>query len=407
MTDAPSTTSADVGLPEIVSPAEWRVSFETLLTKEKQLTTARDALSAARRRMPMTKVDAGYRFIGPHGEVGLLDLFEERRQLIVYRFFYACDVEGWPEGACSGCSMFADSVTHPAHLAARDTTLAFVSAAPQERIETYRDRMGWSVPWYTLVGDDFSRDFDVAEHFGLNVFVRDDEEVYRTYFVNGRGVETIGPAFTFLDLTPLGRQEHWEDAPPGRPQGDPYQWWRRHDEYAGRTRMGRSGGRRRHHFRRAERHEARQLEALQKRSTSHWDYPDGFFDWAGDAVRISESYIADNPVVVLVDDESHKLGFYSFTATEDGLLLDRMFLDVARIGEGLGRVLWRHAVQTARELGVTEFVIGADPNAAPFYEAMGARWYAAKPTEEPTWTVQMYRYTLTSQTSIGEADQRA
>jgi predicted dithiol-disulfide oxidoreductase (DUF899 family) len=177
MTDAPSRTHADVGLPEVVSPAEWRASFEAMLTREKALTAARDEMSAARRRMPMMRVDTGYRFVGPAGEVGLLELFEGRRQLIVYRFFYAPDVEGWPEGACSGCSMFADSITHPAHLNARDTTLAFVSAVPQERIETYRDRMGWSVPWYTLVGDDFSRDFDVEEYFGLNVFIRDDNAV--------------------------------------------------------------------------------------------------------------------------------------------------------------------------------------------------------------------------------------
>ncbi len=395
MTDAPSTTSSDIGLPAIVTPAEWRVSFEALLTEEKELTAARDAVSAARRRMPMTRVDTSYRFLGPGGEVSLLDLFEGRRQLIVYRFFYAPDVEGWPEGACSGCSLFADSVTHHAHLNARDTTLAFASAAPQDRIATYRDRMGWTVPWYTLIGDDFSRDLDVEEFFGLNVFLRDGDEIYRTYFVNGRGVETIGHALTFLDLTPLGRQEHWEDSPPGRPQGEPYQWWRRHDEYADPTRSCGVGGPGRQ-FRRAEPHEAKELEALQKRSTSHWDYPDGYFDWAGDAVRISESYVSSNPVMVLVDHEGRKLGFYSFTEDDEGLLLDRMFLDSDRIGEGLGRVLWQHAIETARNLGASDFTIGADPNAAPFYEAMGARWYASKPTEEPTWTVQMYRYTLTS-----------
>ncbi len=380
MTDAPSTTP-DVGLPEVVSPAEWRAAFEALKAQERAVTAARDEMSAARRRMPMMRVDTDYRFLGPDGEVGLLDLFEGRRQLIVYRFFYAPDVEGWPEGACSGCSMFADSVTHPAHLNARDTTLAFVSAAPQDRIATYRDRMGWSVPWYTLVGDDFSRDFDVEEYFGLNVFLRDDDAVYRTYFVNGRGVEVIGSAMTFLDLTPLGRQEHWEDSPAGRPQGEPYEWWRRHDEYG------------HHRFRRAEPHEAAELEELQSRSASHWNYPDGYFDWAGDAPRISESYVRENTVLVLVDGD-RTLGFYGFTEGDEGLLLDKMFLDVDQIGRGLGRVLWEHAVQTARELGVSEFVIGADPNAAPFYEAMGARWYAAKPTEEPTWTVQMYRYNL-------------
>ena len=231
MTDAPSTNQDHVGLPEVVPPDEWRDAFEALLTKEKALTRARDELSAQRRRMPMTRVDSDYRFLGPDGELGLIDLFEGRRQLIVYRFFYAPDVEGWPEGACSGCSMFADSVTHHADLNARDTTLAFVSAAPQERIEKYRDRMGWSVPWYTLVEDHFSRDFDVEEYFGINVFIRDDDQAFRTYFVNGRGVETIGSALTFLDLTPLGRQETWEDSPADRPQGDPYVWWQRHDEY--------------------------------------------------------------------------------------------------------------------------------------------------------------------------------
>ena len=95
-----------------------------------------------------------------------------------------------------------------------------MSAAPQDRIETYRNRMRWSVPWYTLVGDDFSRDFDVEEYFGINVFIRNDDEVFRTYFVNARGVETIGSALTFLDLTPLGRQEAWR-LPRGSPARRP------------------------------------------------------------------------------------------------------------------------------------------------------------------------------------------
>lgn len=149
-----------------------------------------------------------------------------------------------------------------------------------------------------------------------------------------------------------------------------------------------------HHLRPAEPYEAKELEELQYRSASHWNYPDGYFDWAGDAREITESYVRDNPVFVLIDNNGRKLGFYSFTEDDDGLLLDKMFLDVDQIGRGLGRVLWRHAVHTANHLGVSEFIIGADPNAAPFYEAMGAQWYASKPTEEPTWTVQMYRFTL-------------
>jgi GNAT superfamily N-acetyltransferase len=159
-----------------------------------------------------------------------------------------------------------------------------------------------------------------------------------------------------------------------------------------------SAGDGRHQFRRAEPHEAEELEELQYRSASHWGYPDGYFDWAGDARRIAGSYVRANPVVVLVDSDGRKLGFYSFTEDDDGLLLDKMFLDVDQIGRGLGRALWQHAVQTARDLGVSEFLIGADPNAARFYEAMGARWFAAKPTEEPTWTVQMYRFTIPDST---------
>jgi GNAT superfamily N-acetyltransferase len=148
------------------------------------------------------------------------------------------------------------------------------------------------------------------------------------------------------------------------------------------------------HLRRARPEEAGALETLQNRSATHWGYPDGFFDWAGDARDIPESYVRDNPVFVLVDDSGRRLGFYGFTTKGDDLLLDKMFLDVDQIGRGLGRVLWDHAVRTARGLGASHFVIGSDPNAAPFYEAMGATWFAAEPTEEPTWTVQMYRFTL-------------
>ncbi|MFB1297582.1 DUF899 domain-containing protein [Mycobacterium sp. pW049] len=231
MTNAPSVGDDNIELPTVVSAAEWQAAFDALLVKEKALTAARDELSAERRRMPMVSVERDYRFVGPAGEVGLLDLFEGRRQLMIYRFFYEPDVENWPEAGCTGCSMLADSTPHPAHVNARDTTFAFVSAAPQERIEAFRRRMGWSVPWYTLTGEDFSRDFDVEEYFGLNVFIRDGDKVFRTYFVNGRGVENIGHPMTMLDLTPLGRQETWEDTPRGRPQGEPYVWWRLHDEY--------------------------------------------------------------------------------------------------------------------------------------------------------------------------------
>ncbi|MFY1692065.1 GNAT family N-acetyltransferase [Plantactinospora sp. WMMB782] len=139
------------------------------------------------------------------------------------------------------------------------------------------------------------------------------------------------------------------------------------------------------------------MEELQNRSASHWNYPAGYFDWAGDARRIRESYIRENPVYILLDGRGRDVGFYSFTTEDDELLLDRMFVDVDQIGRGHGRTLWEHAVRTALDLGRSDFIIGADPNAAPFYESMGAEWYASKPTEEPTWTVQMYRFTISRQ----------
>jgi predicted dithiol-disulfide oxidoreductase (DUF899 family) len=219
-----------MNLPPVVSPQEWEAAREQLLVKEKELTRARDALAAERRRMPRQAVSKDYSFEGPDGPVGLLDLFEGRRQLIVYRFFFEPGVSGWPEGGCRGCSLGADQVGHLAHLNARDTTFAYVSRAPQEDIARYRDRMGWEVPWYTLT-DDFDSDFGVDEWHGTNAFIRDGDEVFRTYFVNNRGDEALGSTWSYLDITALGRQELWEDSPEGYPQTQAYAWWNRHDEY--------------------------------------------------------------------------------------------------------------------------------------------------------------------------------
>ncbi len=177
---SPSMGQKEIALPDIVSRDEWQAARDGLLAEEKALMKARDSLAAKRRRLPMTPVRSDYRFVGPDGEVDLLGLFAGRRQLIVYRFFYAPEVENWPDGSCSGCAFFADTVTHPAHLAARDTTLVFASAAPQQRITALKARMGWKdLPFFTLVGDEFSRDFGVEEMFGLIVFVRDGDRVYR------------------------------------------------------------------------------------------------------------------------------------------------------------------------------------------------------------------------------------
>jgi predicted dithiol-disulfide oxidoreductase (DUF899 family) len=217
-------------MPPIVSPQEWKAAREQLLVKEKELTRARDALAAERRRMPRMLVKKDYRFEGPNGPASLLDLFEGRRQLIVYRFFYEPGVKGFPEHGCPGCSFLADQVAHLAHLNARDTTLVFVSRAPQEDIERWKARMGWDVPWYTIT-DDFDTDFGVSEWHGTNAFVREGDDIFRTYFIDSRGDEHMGSTWSYLDITALGRQEEWEDSPEGYPQTPPYQWWNLHDEY--------------------------------------------------------------------------------------------------------------------------------------------------------------------------------
>jgi predicted dithiol-disulfide oxidoreductase (DUF899 family) len=225
-----------VELPQVVSQAEWERAREELLAKEKEHTRARDALAAERRRQPMVRIEKDYVFQGPDGEASLLDMFAGRRQLIVYHFMFAPGAAGWPDAGCDGCSMVVDQVGHLAHLHARDTSFALVSRAPfKEKIEPYRKRMGWEIPWYSSDDTDFNVDMGLAsedgEGFGLSVFLRDGDDVYRTYFTTGRGVEALGSVWTFLDLTPLGRQETWEDSPEGYPQTPPYRWWRRHDEY--------------------------------------------------------------------------------------------------------------------------------------------------------------------------------
>ena len=218
-------------LPQVVSPAEWESARQALLAKEKAATRARDELAAERRRLPMVRFDKEYVFEGPRGKATLLDLFEGRRQLIVYHFMFQPGAPGWPDAGCDGCSMVVDNIGHLAHLHARDTSLVLVSRAPIDEIESFRRRMGWTVPWYSVAGSDFNEDFGVTTGFGLNVFLLDSERVFRTYFTSGRGVEALGSNWTFLDLTPLGRQETWEDSPEGYPQTAPYEWWRLHDEY--------------------------------------------------------------------------------------------------------------------------------------------------------------------------------
>ena len=232
-----------MNLPPIVSPEEWRTVREQLLVREKELTRARDALAAERRRMPRMEVEKPYRFEGPDGPVSLLDLFAGRRQLIVYRAFYEPGItttaEGtsYPERGCVGCSFGADQVAHPAHLNQRDTTLVYASRAPQDELRGLKERMGWEhIPWYTIT-DTFDADFDVDQWHGHNAFYRDGDRVFRTYMIDGRGDEALGTTWAYLDMTALGRQEAWEDSPEGYPQTKPYEWWNYHDNY-GRTGFG-------------------------------------------------------------------------------------------------------------------------------------------------------------------------
>ena len=216
--------------PPVVSPEEWEAARQEMLAKEKEFTHARDALAAERRRMPWMAVEKTYAFDGPDGTASLLDLFDGRRQLVLYRAFFEPGVKGWPDHGCIGCSMLADQVAHPAHLNARDTTLAFASRALQADIERLKARMGWEhIPWFTIT-DDFDADFGVDEWHGTNAFIRDGDRVFRTYFVNDRGDEAMGSTWNYLDITALGRQETWEDSPEGYPQTPPYEWWIWHDE---------------------------------------------------------------------------------------------------------------------------------------------------------------------------------
>jgi predicted dithiol-disulfide oxidoreductase (DUF899 family) len=223
--------------PKIVSEQEWRAAREALLVKEKQLTRARDALAAERRQLPMVRIDKSYVFDGPAGKRSLLDLFENRPQLLLYHFMFAPDVNGWPSAGCPGCSMFTDSIGQftLTHLAAREVSFALVSLAPIANIEAYKKRMSWTAPWVSSSANTFNTDFGLTtasgEDHGLSVFFRDGNEIFRTYFTKARGVEALGSVWTFLDLTPYGRQEEWEDSPQGWPQSAPYEWWRRHDEY--------------------------------------------------------------------------------------------------------------------------------------------------------------------------------
>ncbi|WP_238357492.1 DUF899 domain-containing protein [Cohnella zeiphila] len=224
-------TNSQASLPRVVSREEWFAARQDLLVKEKEATRALDALAAERRKLPMVRVDKDYVFEGKGGKVSLLDLFDGRRQLIVYHFMFAPE---WEEG-CVGCSMLVDGMGHLSHLHARDTSLVLISRAPLDKIEPFRKRMGWTVPWYSSYESEFNYDFGATNDKGeiscLSVFLRDGDDVFQTYFTSARGTDRLNFHFNYLEMTPFGRQETWEDSPEGWPQTQPYVWWRHHDKY--------------------------------------------------------------------------------------------------------------------------------------------------------------------------------
>ena len=198
--------------PRIVSHDEWLAARAELLIKEKEATRARDKLNAERRRLPMVKIEKEYLFESPDGKVSLLDLFNGRRQLVIYHFMFD---PSWDDG-CPSCTNLVDNLpSRLTRLHARDTSLVLVSRAPFSKLEPYKTRMNWTVPWFSSFGSDFNYDFGVTdeggEKPGLSVFLHEGEHILHSYSTSGRGVDILLGTYNYLDLTPLGRQEEWEE----------------------------------------------------------------------------------------------------------------------------------------------------------------------------------------------------
>jgi predicted dithiol-disulfide oxidoreductase (DUF899 family) len=226
-----------MSLPEIVSREEWIAARRRLLAQEKELTRRHDALNADRRRLPMVKVEKDYVFEGPDGPVALAGLFGDKKQLIVQHVMLGPD---WDQ-PCPGCSAALDELSQGVldHVGARETAFVLASRAPYDKIAAVASERGWSVvPWYSTYGSDFNRDYQVtldegqmeynyrpepgllggersAEMPGYSCFLREGDEIFHTYSAYSRGTEYVGNAYTFLDMTALGRQEDWEE-PKGR-----------------------------------------------------------------------------------------------------------------------------------------------------------------------------------------------
>ena len=203
---------------KVVEPEQWQAARKELLVREQELEAARESVRVARQQLPMVRVDKAYPFRGADGEASLLDLFEGRRQLIVYHFMFA---PSWPQG-CKWCSYLVDNIGHLSHLHVRDTTLVLASRAPIEKILPFRERMGWTIPWYSSHDSDFNQDFlatlDDADRGGASVFLRDGDAVYHSYSSFDENMDMVHTIDNYLDLTPQGR-------------GADMDWLRHHDRY--------------------------------------------------------------------------------------------------------------------------------------------------------------------------------
>jgi predicted dithiol-disulfide oxidoreductase (DUF899 family) len=227
-----------MAFPDVVTREQWLEARRRLLDQEKQATRKRDALNAERRRLPMVAIEKEYLLEGPAGQVTLAGLFGESRQLIVQHVMFGPD---W-DAVCPGCTASIDEISGGLleHLRSRDTAFALVSRAPLDKLEKFRAARGWTVPWYSSHGSDFNYDFQATvdtgrrqltynyreepdlvadepstEVPGFSCLLRDGDQVFHTYSTWARGTDTLGSAYSLLDLTALGRQEDWEE-PKGR-----------------------------------------------------------------------------------------------------------------------------------------------------------------------------------------------
>jgi predicted dithiol-disulfide oxidoreductase (DUF899 family) len=203
--------------PRVVSAEEWQQERDALLLAEKEATRALDAIAARRRRLPMVKISSDYVFEGPDGPRTLLDLFGEHDQLVVYQF-----MDNGPDDFCPGCTRFTNNVADLADLERGGAAWATISNMPIAQIEAYKAEQGWTVPFYSSHGTSWAEDTGASRGFLLSVFLRDGDDVYRTYSTTSRGVDRVLFVNNIQDLLPFGRQEDWEDSPAGWPQHPTY-----------------------------------------------------------------------------------------------------------------------------------------------------------------------------------------